>query len=389
MLAASPITRQTVGRTFIVAGSLLATIGVVQFGLLMWAYAHRQPGPPRSISIAAITGGAAALPDTEKLDVTDLLPSGEPAAPATPAAANSSTATPPAEPGEATVAALTPPRPVPLNPRPPTLMEPEQSDLFKETINLGKLLRERSDMSTALTRFREASVMDPKSPEPLYELAVTFEKMTLPDKAAEQWRRIYEMGEAAGPYYTAAEARLNQAKQTTMKDVVPGANPATTEVEEGVTPGKILGILPVTVQDEEDRASAKKLSLSIPIKARGANSGGPPSVSVRDLTIQVLFYDTVDSKTLVQTTANVSSRWTSAPADWVDSNIETLEVDYQLPLPDAKAARRENRKYFGYLIRIYYKSELQASAGDPEQLVQQFPPEENLPDATLKNPKKK
>ena len=371
MLAASPITRQTVGRTFIVAASLLATIGVTQVGVLFWAYAHRPAGPPRTISIAALNGTDGVIPDTDQLDVTDPLQAGEPAP------------VKPVEPSDSAVAALTPPRPVPLAPRPPTLMEPEQSDLFKETINLGKLLRERSDMSTALTRFREAATMDPKSPEPLYELAVTFEKMTLPDKAAEQWRRIYEMGEAAGAFYTSAEARLHQAKQTTMKDVVPGADPAAAE-EEGIAPGKILGLLPVVVQSEDDRTSAKKLALSIPIKARHAASGGPQSLSVRDLTIQVLFYDTVDSKSLVQTTANVSSRWTSAPADWSDSNIETLEVDYQLPLPDAKAAKRDNRKYFGYLIRIYYKGELQAAAGEPEQLVQQFPPEEKLGEDTKK-----
>jgi len=364
MLAASPITRQTVGRTFMVAASLLATLGVVQLGVLFWAYAHRPPGPPRTISIASLTGGqVAATGEAEKLEMTDPLQSTENATPK------------PAEPSAAALAALTPPRPVPLNPRPPTLMEPEQSDRFKETVNLGKLLRERGDMSTALTRFREAATMDAASPEPLFELALTFEKMSLPDKASEQWRRIYEMGEAGGPYYTAAEARLHQAKQTTMQDAAPGADAIAAEVEENIPAGKTLGILAVTVQDEDDRASAKRLAISIPLKARAREK-----VNVRDLTIQVLFYDTVDNKNLVQTTANVSSRWTSAPADWADSNIETLEVAYQLPLPDAKAARRENRKYFGYLVRVYYKGDLQASAGAPDQLVQQYPPDEKLTD---------
>ncbi len=127
------------------------------------------------------------------------------------------------------------------------------------------------------------------------------------------------------------------------------------------------------MENQDDRSAAKHLTVRIPIKARAREK-----VDVRDLTIQVLFYDIVDNHSLVQTTANVSSRWSSAPADWLDSNIETLEVDYQLPLPDAKAARHENRKYFGYLIRVYYKGELQASAGEPERLVQQFPPEQKL-----------
>ena len=179
------------------------------------------------------------------------------------------------------------------------------------------------------------------------------------------------MGESAGAYFTTAELKLNKVKEDTIKTLPP----PTMEAEEGIAPGKILGLLNVTAEDREDRTAAKHLALHIPIKARAREK-----VDVRDLTVQVLFHDIVDNQTLVQTTANVSSRWITAPADWLDSNTEILEVDYQLPLQDAKAARRENRKYFGYLIRVYYKGEFQAGAGEPERLLQQFPPEPRLPD---------
>jgi tetratricopeptide (TPR) repeat protein len=361
MLAASPITRQTVGRTFVVAGSLLGAIAVAQIAVFLWVYARQLHVPSRAIAGAETV--ARATPEDANF-AADPLKTGE-------------TPESPAE--TAGIAALTAVRPVPLPPRPPTLAEPEQSARFKETIDMGKLLRDRGDMSTALTRFREAAAMDPKSPEAIYEIAVTFEKMQLPDKAAEQWRRMYEMGEGAGPYYTAAEARLSQARQSTMQAAEPELAAQGAEVEEGIAPGKSLGLLPVTAADEEDRGSSKRLALRIPIKARAREK-----VNVRDLTIQVLFYDIVDNQNLVQTTANVSSRWTTAPADWSDSNTETLEVDYQLPLPDAKAARRENRKYFGYLIRVYYKGELQAATGAPDRLVQQFPPEPKLSEDSSK-----
>ncbi|MGB8170595.1 MAG: hypothetical protein WCF18_24035 [Chthoniobacteraceae bacterium] len=362
MLAASPITRQTVGRTFIVALSLLGTVAAVQFGVIVWAYAARsRTAPP----IASVTPGETA---------------GSPGAtsPAVPVEAPDFGADPLKNPEvpkptdvSPTVPAVTLPKPTPLPARPPGLAEPEQAARFKETIGRGKLLRESGDMSTALTRFREAAAMDPKSPEAIFEIAITLEKMQLPEKAAEQWRRMFDMGESAGPYFTTAEARLNQAKQEITRSLPPMA----VEAEEGIAPGKTLGLVNVVTDEQEDRSAAKHLTLRIPIKARAREK-----VDVRDLTIQVLFYDIVDNSNLVQTTANVSSRWTTAPADWLDSNIESLEVDYQLPLPDAKAARRENRKYFGYLIRVYYKGELQASAGEPERLLQQFPPEQRLPE---------
>ena len=362
MLAASPITRQTVGRTFIVAISVLGAVAATQFAVLVWAYVNRSHAAP----IAAVPPRAGPLE------------TGAAPAPAVPAEVPDFGADPLKNSDSAktaaaamTVAALATPKPTPLPARPPTLNEPEQTVRFKETLEHGKRLRETGDMSTALTRFREAAAMDAKSPEAIFEIAITLEKMQLPDKAAEQWRRIFDMGETAGAYFTTAEARLNQAKQEITKSLPPSV----TEAEEGIAPGKTLGLVNVVTEEQDDRSAAKHLALRIPIKARAREK-----VDVRDLTIQVLFYDIVDNSNLVQTTANVSSRWTSAPADWLDSNVETLEVDYQLPLPDAKAARRENRKYFGYLIRVYYKGELQASAGEPDRLLQQFPPEQRLPE---------
>jgi tetratricopeptide (TPR) repeat protein len=353
MLAASPITRQTVGRTFIVALCFLGAIAAVQLSVILYAFVSRAHLPPASVATLGDGQANAGLAEDTDFAADPLKDkNGEETTTRVLASQDASL-----------------PRPTPLAVRPANAPETEQGARFKETIGLGKLLRERGDMSTALTRFREAAAMDAKSPEAIYEIAMTFEKMQLPDKAAEQWRRIFDMGESAGPYFTAAEARLNQAK-TNLLQQTPPAQP---EIEEGIAPGKSLGLVNVSVDEQEDRASARRLAVRIPIKARARER-----VEVRDLTIQVLFYDIVDNQNLVQTTANVSSRWTTAPADWLDSNIETLEVDYQLPLPDAKAARRENRKYFGYLIRVYYRGELQASTGQPERLIQQFPPDERL-----------
>ena len=375
MITASPITRQTVGRTFIAAISALGVFAVAQLVALILAFVSRSSSPTPLAQTAMSSGNLAAALPGRTLPETEPMPSSDPNFAASPLEAN---------PEANALASLgaAPPRPTPLPAKSPGLPEPEQSARFKESISQGKLLRDRGDMSTALTRFREAAAMDSKSPEALFEIAVTYEKMQLMDRAGEQWRRIYEMGESAGPYFTAAEARLNQVKESAMREAMKDRPEALTgaEAEDGIAPGKTLGLLPVTTEDHEDRNSAKHLSVRIPVKARAREK-----IEVRDLTIQVLFYDIVDNQSLMQTTAAVSSRWTTAPADWSDADTETLEVNYQLPLPDAKPARRENRKYFGYLVRVYYKGELQASAGEPERLLQQFPPEQRLPGETPRN----
>jgi hypothetical protein len=47
-------------------------------------------------------------------------------------------------------------------------------------------------------------------------------------------------------------------------------------------------------------------------------------------------------------------------------------------LPDASDPKRENRIYFGYIIRVYYKDELQATGAEPADLGQKFPASQTL-----------
>src|SRR6187399_1319128 len=60
MLSASPITRQTVGRTFTVAISILGVGAVLQLGVIGWAFATRPANPvPSFVSIANSPGAEA------------------------------------------------------------------------------------------------------------------------------------------------------------------------------------------------------------------------------------------------------------------------------------------------------------------------------------------
>jgi hypothetical protein len=39
----------------------------------------------------------------------------------------------------------------------------------------------------------------------------------------------------------------------------------------------------------------------------------------------------------------------------------------------------ENRSYFGYVVRVYYKGDLQDMRADPVKLLNQYPPPLTLP----------
>jgi hypothetical protein len=140
------------------------------------------------------------------------------------------------------------------------------------------------------------------------------------------------------------------------------------------TASATLALGPITVDDQHDEHSAKRFVLHIPIKAR-------PEVHVdaKEVVIHVLFFDLVDGHTVVQTSANVDSHWVTPPANWTDQDTQELAVEYRLPNPKTADVKRENRKYFGYLVRIYYKQQLQAAAAEPGLLGQQHPPPAALP----------
>ena len=236
MQITSPIPKQSNGKTFTVAVSILGICALLQLGAVGRAFllryrANQRPIPPIAIS---------APPQTPAEPRTAA--SAPPTAPA---------AAPSAAPQE--VASLPKPTPVPLVTHEPELT-PEAR--INEMVEQAKALRERGDMSTALTRLREAQTLSSSNALVISEMAITYEKMGLGDKAGEQWKRIYDMGEAAGIYYAAADAKLKTALgETTRK-------------EEVIQPGSILGIDMIAASDDTDASVLKKIVLKIPLRAR-------------------------------------------------------------------------------------------------------------------------
>jgi len=364
MLTDSPITSQPVGKTFSIAIGALGVGAILQLVLIASAFIKGvRPGEP----VATLATAQPALTHVAEN------------VPPTPISLNLNASLVPEPPQTQTTTSesATPPRPTPVTGR---AAPAEPANRFEEMVQLGKQLRDRGDMSSAITKFREAATVDAKNPIPLNELATTYDKMGLADKAAENWRKIYEMGDSAGIYYQVAEAKLKASQQKELRNVEHAAPaPDSTPVDnsaaiDGIAAGATLGLLRVTAEEQHDDGSAKHFTLHIPIKARPK-----AHIDVKDLVLHILFYDIVEGQNVVQTSANVNFRWATPPADWVDSDTEELTVEYQLPKPEARAAKKENRKYFGYIVRIYYKQQLQAGTAEPERLAQQYPAPPTLP----------
>lgn len=364
----SPIQSPRFGRTAAISAAILAAVAVFQLGSVTAAFfkksgqAKPENGdesmhlPPLKIDVAKLVADSPPPEDPAPLTNVDPLATGTEERPpgSRTILPHAEPVVPPAENG-ASQSAGNPPRPTPV---PLSVFTPKTDPRFGELIEQGKLLRGSGDTAGALVKFREASSLEPGNALAIAEQAFTFEKMSLPDKEAEQWKRIIKMGDRAGVYYSAAKSKLETAVKDTMRTTSGGG------VE--IAQGKVMAIGSTVITEEQDASAAKKFALAVPVRARMAEA-----VAVREMKVFVLFYDRANGKDITRTIANVSNRWTSGPVDWKDGDTETLEVSYELP---AQQARSEHREYYGYIVRLYYRGELQDSKAEPASLNQKFPP---------------
>ena len=293
-------------------------------------------------------------------------------------------------------AATPPPAPAPaLSPSTSALSVADR--LLKE----ATALRERGDTTTALARLQEASEKDPKNAQVLAEMATIYESIQNFDRSNETWRRVQEIGPSAGPLYELADAKLKVGAAATpaAAPALAATSPSDAGVSrggtEGVPEGSMLGISQVMATETPDPDADTNLMLRIAVKKR---TGGV--IDHTKVKIQVFFYDTLPDNEIRLTDADVSYEWITPDHDWATTDTELLAVTYVRPknkalsseaaLAAAAAALNPakkgkpykpgpsteagQRKYLGYIVRIYYNDQLQDKRAEPTKLLNLFPP---------------
>ena len=275
-----------------------------------------------------------------------------------------------------------------LNTPPPSIVD----QLLQE----GKELRERGDTTNALARFQEALDSEPDNTGVLQEMAQTYESMQLLDRANDVWRRIKQISPSDSATYALADRRLKVGVPA-PPTVEPGGAPAEADVPArkdvgGNADGPIMGISDVKTKETPDPETETNLALEIGIKKQpGA------VIDHNKVKILVFLYDVVNDKDIKLTDADVSNEWITSKHDWSDTNPEVLLVRYvraktggalsESSLSEAAAKVRPGqksrgskgsadigqRKYLGYIVRVYYGDDLQAVQAEPARLLQQFP----------------
>jgi hypothetical protein len=305
------------------------------------------------------------------------------------------------------VAPSAPPMALPIA-QPSAALTPPTS-IASEADRLSKQAQSEKDTASALARLQAASERDPKNPELLAEIASIYELTQNFDRSAETWRRVAEIGPSAGALYELADMKLKTGVPTSTSATPPmtgsslDAGKPTTVAEvtgvrstsEATMPqGSTLAIAEVTASETPDPDAETNLMLRIAVKKRSA-----AVIDHTKVKIQVYFYDTVGDNDIKLTDADVSYEWLTPNHDWAESNSETLAVTYIRPKSKTKSAESDlaaaaaainpakkgkpiktnpppdssNRKYLGYIVRVYYNDQLQDKRAEPTKLLTLFP----------------
>jgi tetratricopeptide (TPR) repeat protein len=279
---------------------------------------------------------------------------------------------------------------------PPTVAE--------QLLQVARALRKKGDTGDAIAKLQQAATLAPQNADVLAELALTYESMQLFDRSNETWRRLKSLGAAAGPLEELADLKLRTGVPVAG---IPGStgkmlsNEALPNDSAAIPDGSVFGISQVTQSVVDDPDAVTHLKLRVGVKRRpGA------AIDYTKVKIQVFFYDVVDNDQVELTDADVSYEWVTPGHNWTNTDTEVLDVTYirhkksypapgtmLAPVPESvekakRAAKKSgdagadllpssennNRQYLGYIVRVYYRDELQAVRADPTRLLNLFPP---------------
>ena len=335
--ASPPIPRQPIGATFAVAVGILGFFLVLQFLAVAWYF----------------------LPILREKVVESATVASVQPAPETPSA--------PAQTGNPSAPERTQPDPV---------LVQKINRLVTESDRAYRV----GDFEAALKGINEAADLLQDDPGILLRRARLLESMQQPAEAAADYARV-----AALPGLS-PELRAQAERKLTQLGGVASGGPATSDpsnqaVEEtpsrsgsevredtGLQPGSSLGIVDARLRD----GTAGTKVLRVAIKARPGTT-----VDTRQMKLHVFFYEQDETGDVQLTESKVVSQWISPPVNWADNEPELLDVTYVLPdstLPGSAASNGSpGRTFVGYIVGIYYNSELQDTRADPGNLAKKFP----------------
>src|SRR5439155_21980371 len=145
----------------------------------------------------------------------------------------------------------------------------------------------------------------------------------------------------------------------------------------GASQNSILAITETTLSETTDPNAQSHFTLKVGVKPRPGTQNG------HIVRIKVDFYDLTKDNKLKSTNAQVSYNWLTSPRDWTDATPKFLAATYVHP--KKKQLSSDERRYGGFIVRVYFDGQFQDERATPPDLLTLFPAEDQLtspPNAT-------
>jgi len=226
-------------------------------------------------------------------------------------------------------------------------LEPIADPAVERMINSGAKLRSSGNMQGSLNALRQAEAVMPEHPRVLSEIATTYSEMGLVQKAAVYWKKVRELNTGgAEAFQTLAERQLSGDRL-----VAPAAR-------------SLLQLGRISSAPDATAVSGQRVILRVPVEADPKTR---PAAA--DMAMLVYFYDRVNGTRTEASTADTSQNFITAPYTWQENGLEVIEVVYHQPeFTEGQKRELGERQYYGYIIELYYRDQLQDTAADPPEL---------------------
>ncbi|MDB9742044.1 hypothetical protein OAB00_04265 [Akkermansiaceae bacterium] len=201
------------------------------------------------------------------------------------------------------------------------------------------------DMVKAITLIGEASSIDPAEPAVIDLEAQIAEDIGALDKARQLYLKIYQLGISSGSYYRRAAYKLEKGVGAKLGD----------------WSDLMFGTLNI-----ERSEGGKQAVITIPIFSKEGEVIIPELVE-----IQVNLYDVVNGEKILPAAKNakIESSWLDSVRNWEDSGKESIRIHYEIPIVDeVEQYLYGNRTYYGQVVELIYKGELQDIISHPRTL---------------------
>ena len=227
----------------------------------------------------------------------------------------------------------------------------EQDRKILEIIEIGVALRKKGETLESLRKLREAKEIAPQNPRIMWELYLTYESMALEQKAADELKKIINLGEDnGGEYYQIIKLKTGP------------------DIESGIRKKSARFMFGSMRTDTGSQAPGGE---SVNVTMEIISTINEP-INPKDISLVVDFYDLVNGNKIERTRADPPSAiWITKPINWQTSKIEIVKWNYHMPeLSEEEIKSFGKRSYHGFVARLYYKDLIQDIYAKPRILLE-------------------